>query len=205
MEIRTFVLGDLDTNCYVIVGADRHAIIIDPADDAETITEYVRANHLVLESVVLTHAHFDHMLAAREVSETFGAALYVGQDDAEAMTDPVRNLSAVFSMCAPVRIDNYKTLRDGDVLRAGDLTLTVMETPGHTPGCICLRCNDVLFAGDTLFEGSIGRLDFPGGNVEDMRRSLHRLISLPADVVVYPGHGPATTIGAEIAHNPYLR
>lgn len=205
MIIRTLTLGELDTNAYLVSDNGDNTLLIDPADDAEFIISQIHSLGLKLCAVVLTHAHFDHMMAAEAVSEAFSVPLYVGGGDGDAMTDPYRNLSGLFGMTSPVYIERYLTLKETDVLHVGDLSFTVMETPGHTPGCICLRCGDVLFSGDTLFNDSIGRLDFPGGDPAAMLRSLQRLIALPSDFHVYPGHGPATTIGAEIAHNPYLR
>ena len=205
MTVHTLVLGDLDTNAYVVADVHGNALIIDPADDAEAILSFVRDNGYSVSSVVLTHAHFDHMLAAEKVAETLGVSLFVGRGDAPAMTDPIRNLSGLFGISSEVRISTYKTLVEDDVVRVGDLAFSVLETPGHTPGCICLLCDDILFSGDTLFERSIGRLDFPGGDPAAMLASLQRLMALAPATTVYPGHGRATTIGAEMAYNPYLR
>ena len=148
--------------------------------------------------------HFDHLLAAEEVCAATGAPLYVGRGDEDALTDSVRNLSGVFQMCAPVSLKADRLLCDGDELTVGDLSFTVLETPGHTPGCICLIGEGVLFAGDTLFYDSIGRVDFPGSDVPSMLASLRRLATLPAELMVYSGHGPATTIGREVEQNPYM-
>ena len=205
MTIRTLCLGELDTNCYVVWDANGSAVVIDPADDAEQILALIEAEHLTVGAVVLTHAHFDHMLAAEKVATDTGAPLYVGVGDEGALGDPIRNLSGVFQMCPPLRIHADKTLKEGDQITVGELTLTVMETPGHTPGCICLRQDDVLFSGDTLFCDSIGRVDFPGGDVPAMVNSLQRLMKLPAETKVYSGHGPVTTIGREVERNPYLQ
>lgn len=205
MTIRTLCLGELDTNCYVVWDENGRAIIVDPADEAENILTLVEKEHLTVGAVVLTHAHFDHMLAAEKLCTAIGAPLYVGQHDEAALSDPVRNLSGVFQMCPPLSIRADKTLSEGDELTVGELSFTVMETPGHTPGCICLLGDGVLFSGDTLFCDSIGRVDFPGGDVPAMVQSLRRLAKLPADTAVYSGHGPATTIGREVACNPYLQ
>ena len=205
MTLRTLCLGELYTNCYVVWDEHRTAMVIDPADEAEKILSVVETERLSLAAVVLTHAHFDHMLAAEEVCVATGAPLYVGQYDSAALSDPVRNLSGVFQMCPPVRLSADKILAEGDTLRIGDLAFTVMETPGHTPGCLCLFGEGVLFSGDALFYDSIGLVDFPGGDVPAMMASLRRLAMLPPDVAVYSGHGPATTIAREIKHNPYLQ
>lgn len=205
MPIRQLVLGDLETNCYMVWDDAKQALIIDPADDADTILDAVRQEGLTVVAVVLTHAHFDHMLAAESVCIATGAPLYVGRGDVDAMTDPIRNLSGWFSDSEPVTMTGVRPLKEGDTLRIGETVFAVMETPGHTPGCICLYSEGYLFAGDTLFRDSIGRLDFPGGDPNAMVCSLRRLMQLPEDTMVYSGHGPATTIGREMRHNPYLR
>lgn len=205
MQIRQLVLGDLDTNCYIVWDDAQKALIIDPADDADTILNAVRQEGLTVVAVVLTHGHFDHMLAAESVCAATGAPLYVGRGDADAMTDPVRNLSGWFSDSEPVTMTEFRPLKEGDLLRIGEMVLSVLETPGHTPGCICLYSEGHLFVGDTLFRDSIGRLDFPGGDPNAMIESLRRLMQLPENTFVYSGHGPSTTIGREMRHNPYLR
>ncbi len=205
MNIRQVPLGDLDTNCYIVWDAAGNALVIDPADSAEYILSVLRQGDLTLQAVVLTHAHFDHMLAAGSLCQTSGAPLYVGAADEPALSDPRRNLSSLFTNGTPVTLTADRLLREGDVLTVGQLSFTVLETPGHTPGCICLLGKGVLFSGDTLFCGSIGRTDFPGGDVPAMMASLHRLTELPEDTVVYSGHGPATTVGREKQTNPYLR
>ena len=204
MTLRTLCLGELDTNCYIVWDDNRVAMVVDPADEAEKIIAVIEAEQLSVSAVVLTHVHFDHLLAAEEVCATTGAPLCVGRGDEDALTDSVRNLSGVFQMCAPVSLKADRLLRDGDELAAGELTFTVLETPGHTPGCICLMGDGVLFAGDTLFYDSIGRVDFPGSDVPSMLASLRRLAALPAEITVYSGHGPATTIGREVKQNPYM-
>lgn len=204
MTIRTWCLGELDTNCYVVWDDNRVAMVIDPADEADEILSVIEAEQLSVAAVVLTHVHFDHLLAAEAVCAATGAPLCVGRGDEDALSDPIRNLSGVFQMCPPMELKADKLLADGDVLPIGDMSLTVLETPGHTPGCICLMGEGVLFSGDTLFYDSIGRVDFPGSDVSAMLTSLRRLATLPADLIVYSGHGPATTIGREVTRNPYM-
>lgn len=205
MTLRTLCLGELDTNCYIVWDDNRIAMVVDPADDADKILSVIKSEKLSVAAVVLTHVHFDHLLAAEELCAATGAPLCIGKGDEDALSDPIRNLSGVFQMCAPVRLKTDKLLSDGDVLAVGDLSFTVLETPGHTPGCICLMGENVLFAGDTLFYDSIGRVDFPGSDVPSMIASLRRLAALPADMRVYSGHGPETTIGRELTCNPYLQ
>ena len=205
MTLRTLCLGALDTNCHIVWDESRAAMIVDPADEADKILSLVETEGLNVSAVVLTHVHFDHMLAAEAVCAATGAPLYVGSGDEAALFDPTRNLSGVFEMCPPIRMKADKILHEGDAIVVGEMSFTVLETPGHTPGCICLYCDGVLFAGDVLFYDSIGRVDFPGGDIPAMLASLRRLAMMPKDTKVYCGHGPATTIGREIAHNPYLK
>lgn len=205
MHLRTLTLGALDTNCYVIWDDHHQAMVIDPADEAKRILALIRAEELTVCAVVLTHVHFDHMLAAEELCTTTGAPLYVGGGDWDALSDPIRNLSGVFQLCPPQSLSADMVIGEGMVLNCGELAFSVLETPGHTPGCVCLLGHGVLFSGDTLFCDSIGRVDFPGGDVPAMMDSLRRLMALPADTTVYSGHGPTTTIGRELASNPYLQ
>ena len=205
MTLRTLCLGELDTNCYIVWDDNRVAMVVDPADEADEILSVIKSENLSVAAVVLTHVHFDHLLAAEEVCAATGASLCIGRGDEDALSDPIRNLSSVFQMCPPVCLKADRMLCDGDVLTVGELTFTVLETPGHTPGCICLMGDGVLFAGDTLFYDSIGRVDFPGSDVAEMVESLRRLMTLPVDLKVYSGHGPETTIGREVQYNPYLQ
>lgn len=202
---KRLVLGDLETNCYLVWADNGEGIVIDPADNASDILNAIQKEGITVKAVVLTHAHFDHMLAAEDLCKATGAPLCVGANDKVALSDPIRNLSQWVSPDTPIILDCDAVLTEGDTIAFGGEKLTVLETPGHTPGCICLYSSGVLFSGDTLFRSSIGRLDFPGGNPEAMLRSLQRLISLPDDTAVYSGHGPATTIECEIKRNPYLR
>lgn len=205
MNLKRLILGELETNCYLVWGENGDGIVIDPADGAEEILAAIRERAILVKAVVLTHVHFDHMLAAEAVCDATGAPLFVGVGDQDALTDSNRNLSGWFSPGKEIFINKAECLRDGDTISIGNEIFTVIETPGHTPGCICLHSGNTLFSGDTLFCSSIGRLDFPGGDVEAMELSLARLLQLPAETVVYSGHGPSTTIGREKKYNPYLR
>ena len=206
MKITRLVLGELETNCYLVSSENGEGIVIDPADDADTILAAAEKESVTaIKAVVLTHAHFDHMLAAEAVCAATNAPLYVGFGDKEALSNPKHNLSIWFSSVCSLSIPDENFLREGDVIAFGEETLSVMETPGHTQGCICLYAEGVLFSGDTLFRNSIGRLNFPGGDAQAMSESLARLMTLPKDTAVYSGHGPATTIGWEMESNPFLK
>jgi glyoxylase-like metal-dependent hydrolase (beta-lactamase superfamily II) len=202
MRVRRLTLGMLDTNCWLADdGAGGPVIVIDPADGAAEILAAV--DDVPVASVVLTHGHFDHIGAVREVLAATGAPLLVHEMDAHSITTATGSGGTPFGfdVSAPAADER---LVGGDVVTAGAISLTVLHTPGHTPGSMCLLGEGHLFSGDTLFAGSIGRTDFAGGDMAAMRRSVARLAELPDEVRVHPGHGPETTIGRERRVNPYF-
>lgn len=203
MTIRCLPLGALQANCYLLSDEEGATAVIDPGDEAGTILETVRAGELAVESILLTHAHFDHILAADELRRETGAPVYVYETDAPALADPRRSLTVLAKGGAGLlRAD--RLLKDGEELRVGRLAVSVLHTPGHTPGSCCFLCGDALFSGDTLFAGSIGRTDFPGGDDQAMAASLRMLAALEPGIRVFPGHGESTTLSKERMENPYL-
>ncbi len=203
MTIRCLPLGALQANCYLLSDEEGATAVIDPGDEAGTILETVRAGELAVEAILLTHAHFDHILAADELRRETGAPVYVYETDAPALADPRRSLTVLAKGGAgPLRADHL--LKDGEELRVGRLAVSVLHTPGHTPGSCCFLCGDALFSGDTLFAGSIGRTDFPGGDDQAMAASLRMLAALEPGIRVFPGHGESTTLSKERMENPYL-
>lgn len=203
MTIRCLPLGPMQANCYLLSDDEGQTAVIDPGDEAASILEAVRANGLSVAWILLTHAHFDHMLAADEIRRATGAPLAVYEADAPAMTEPRRSLTMLVQD-PPPPFTADRLLTDGEELAVGELRLTVLHTPGHTPGSCCFLCGDTLFSGDTLFAGAIGRTDFPGGDDQAMTASLRLLTALEPHMQVYPGHGESTTLGREKAENPYL-
>ena len=202
MRVRRLTLGILDTNCWLVDdGTGGPAIVIDPADGPTDILAALGGSPVA--AVVLTHGHFDHIGAVREVLAATGAPLVVHEADADSITTATGSGGKPFGfdVSAPAA---DRTLAEGDVVTAGELSLAVLHTPGHTPGSMCLLGGGHLFSGDTLFAGSIGRTDFAGGDMAAMRRSIARLAELPDGVRVHPGHGPETTIGRERRVNPYF-
>ena len=203
MTIRCLPLGALQANCYLLSDEEGATAVIDPGDEAGTILETVRAGELAVEAILLTHAHFDHILAADELRRETGAPVYVYETDAPALADPRRSLTVLAKGGAgPLRADHL--LKDGEELRVGRLAVSVLHTPGHTPGSCCFLCGDALFSGDTLFAGSIGRTDFPGGADQALAASLRMLAALEPGIRVFPGHGESTTLSKERMENPYL-
>jgi len=200
-----FVAGHMQANCYIIgCPATGEAAVVDPGGDADRILARLKARGLRLRYIILTHGHVDHIAALGEVRDATGAEVLIHAGDAEMLTDPTRNLS--FFMGRRLRFSPAeRLLADGDTIEVGTVRLEVVHTPGHTPGGICLKTDDLVITGDTLFAGSVGRSDFPGGNHRQLIRSIkERLLCLPGHTRVYPGHGPETTIEEEKRYNPFL-
>jgi len=207
--LKKLVVGPFAANCYII-GSEltKEGMLIDPGDEAREILKSVKDGQLDIKFIVLTHGHIDHVGAVKEVKEATGAEVCVHTDDAKSISGQegrlISMLVAGLSYPAPSSPD--RLLKGGDSIDIGDLHFLVLHTPGHTPGGICLLGNGVLFTGDTLFNYGIGRTDLPGGSYSQLMNSLHtKLMVLPDETIVYPGHGPETTIGAERRGNPYLR
>jgi len=199
MQIQTFNVGMLSTNCYVVSCSEtKEAIIIDPGFDAsyeaEQVIRYVDENALKVKFIVNTHGHADHMSGDEVLKRKYGAPICIHAYDAPCLEGLGENIS-------PANV----LLEDEGLLKIGQITLKVMHTPGHTLGGISLVGEKLVFSGDTLFAGGIGRTDFAGGSDRDMRRSLQKLVCLPDNCVVYPGHGCFSTIGEEKRVNPFLR
>ncbi len=205
MIFRKLVVGPFASNCY-IVGSEssKEGMIIDPGDEAEEILENVKDLGLTVKSIVITHGHIDHIGAVNEVKEATGAEVAIHTDDAKSLQG--RSLSRMFGVSHQPLPPPDRLLNGGDSLDIGDLHFLVLHTPGHSPGGICLLGEGVVFCGDTLFNYSIGRTDLPNGSHSQLMDSIYtKLMVLPDDTVVCPGHGPDTTIGIERQANPFLR
>jgi hydroxyacylglutathione hydrolase len=206
MNTLTLTLGPLATNCYLVwEEGDPAAILIDAADDAAGVLSRARGLGLEIGWVVHTHGHIDHIGAAAEMKRAGSVRLAIHELDSSMLSDPSLSGAAAFGF----RQDSLgadRVLKEGDVISVGSTSteLSVLHTPGHSPGSICLLGDGVLFSGDCLFAGSIGRVDLPGGDEQAMMESLARLAKMDPELTVYPGHGPATTIGREQRQNPWL-
>jgi hydroxyacylglutathione hydrolase len=198
-------LGPFFVNCYIVGDPEtKIGFIIDPGWDSEKILSHVNRHGLTIENIIITHGHADHIVALDEIRAHFKARVLIGEKDAPMLLDANANLSAFTG-------ENLQTqpadimLHEGDIISAGNLQFKVLDTPGHSPGSISLYGHGVVFTGDALFLGSIGRTDFPGSSEETLLESIHqKLLTLPADTIVYSGHGPDTTIGQEKNFNPFI-
>ncbi len=200
-------VGPLQCNCSVLGDeTTREAMVIDPGDDVAQVLALVRRHGLTVRQIVITHGHIDHVGGAMKLKRATGAPILINQNDA-ALLKMLDAQAGWIGVEPPGRVDLDQDLREGDKLTVGNLNATVMHTPGHTEGSVCLYfpAEQKLIAGDTLFAGSIGRTDLPGGDFDKIMDSLRgRLMSLPEQTLVIPGHGPLTTIGAERESNPFL-
>lgn len=194
MKIRTLTLGDYQTNCYLVSDENGVTAVIDPGYEPMTVLSVLQAEHLHIGAILLTHGHFDHVGGVKALVRE--AACPVWMHKAEQTMPPQITAGELYFT------DSYD---DGDTVQVGKLTFSVLHTPGHTPGSVCLRCENALFSGDTLFAGSCGRTDLPGGSMAQMRESLARLRKIPENLTVYPGHGEATALERERLRNPYFR
>ena len=204
MILQSLVVGPIMANCFII-GCEktRKAAVIDPGDDSSRILMKLAEHKLTVEYIINTHGHFDHVGANRKLKEATGAKLVIHALD-QSMLKVLSETSAAFGLSVENSPPPDQTVQDGDSIQFGEIILTVLHTPGHTPGGISLHTDGVVFVGDTLFAGSIGRTDFPGGDFDTLISSIkNKLYSLGDQVIVYTGHGPETTIGREKRSNPF--
>ena len=196
LQTHHFVLGDYQTNCFAIRHHEntQSCCLIDPGYRPDLLLRYLKQENLTLEAILLTHGHFDHVGAVRELAAETDCKVYIHA--AEAAMPP---------MLTGGKLYYTDTYDEGDTLHLSGLDISVIHTPGHTPGSVCLMVGSSMFSGDTLFAGSCGRTDLPGGDWKTIRESLGRLASLEGDFTVFPGHGESTTLALEKQYNPYLR
>ena len=194
----------MQANCYIVQAGDGTAAVVDPGDEAARLLQHLQSTGLRVTAVWLTHGHFDHIGAADALRAAFSCPIVALAAEAALLADPQKNLSSAFSS-VPLSLTADTLLADGDTFAFGGETVGVLHTPGHTSGSCCYKLGKWLFTGDTLFDGSIGRTDFPTGDPTALSLSLERLAAIPDDLCVLPGHGAATTLAVQRAVNPYMR
>lgn len=201
-------LGALQTNCYILYDG-QHCLIIDPGGDGKKLIRLFAQKNVQPLAILLTHAHFDHIGAVDELREKYGIPLYVHKNEQDWLENPVLNGSSLFFPDRPLRMNAPdRLIEEEGTLTIGPFQLKILETPGHSPGSVSFYNKDsrVIFAGDTLFLGSIGRTDLPGGNQEQLLDSIRtKIFTLPHETSVLPGHGPGTTVGRELRGNPFFQ
>ena len=195
MNIHTIPLGSYQTNCYLVWGENSDScVVIDPGSEPEAVLLKTQQLGKKIEAIALTHGHFDHVGGVQEIAQTTGCQVYLCPEELK-MPRQWTGGELLYT----------HTYGEGDTVALAGLSFRVLHTPGHTPGSVCLAVEDCLFSGDTLFQGSCGRTDLPGGSWNTITGSLKRLAALESDYKVYPGHGPATTLNEEKNYNPYMR
>jgi len=195
LKVHTLTLGSYQTNCYIIhEEASKTCCVIDPGYDADAILDKLDALGLTLEAILLTHGHFDHVGAVKELAAETQCQVYICTE--ELSMPPMLTAGQLYYT---------NTYTEGSRITLAGLDITVLHTPGHTPGSVCLLTGNTLFSGDTLFAGSCGRTDLPGGSWSDILKSLRRLAAMEGNFWVYPGHAESTTLAQEKRYNPYLR
>ena len=207
MTVKQFLAGPIGTNCYLLINEKtKEAVIVDPASCPDYMMNYIKTEELKLKAVLLTHAHFDHIMGIDDVLNKYGKMpVYVHEADKPMLEDPQQNMTMYCGF--PYAYKGAQAVQDGQVLSLIGYEIKVLHTPGHTPGgcCYYIASEHVLISGDTLFQQSIGRTDFPGGSMSDLVRAVkEKLMILPEDTVVYPGHMGTTTIADEKRMNPFL-
>ncbi len=205
MEYKRFKVGPLASNSYVVYSKEtKAAVVIDIGGEPSEVIDFLNDNNLDLKYIILTHGHFDHILGAEKLKEWSGAKILAHSKAPDFLSDPEKNLSTV-PYCQDISITADVLVNDGQVIRAEDIEMKFLHTPGHTPCSMVIVIDDIMFTGDTLFKGSMGRCDLVGGNLMAMYKSLHRLSKIAEDYIVLPGHQDSSTLSYEKEHNRYMR
>ncbi len=204
MEITRLIVGPIAENCYILKYSQTEAAIIDPGDEGEAIARELEKQGLTPTKILLTHGHFDHIGAAAFLKEKYGIPLYINEKDSAMLSDREKSggLIAPFVAFNPVKADGF--FKEGDIIKLGDFSLRVMETPGHSEGSVCFMGDDFMITGDTVFKGSVGRTDLYSGNSKKLMESVKRIAALEGDYTLYSCHGDCTELEAEKKYNPYF-
>ncbi|HUW22489.1 MAG TPA: MBL fold metallo-hydrolase [bacterium] len=202
--LKIFTVGPMEANCYILYNPDkREGLIIDPGAEGSHLIKFIKQEKISINYIINTHGHPDHIGANRKIKEHTNAPILIHQYDAPMLAKSGSVLSLIFPVeSSSPPADTF--IKDGDLIECAGMKLKVLHTPGHTPGGISLLIDDSIFTGDTLFSGSIGRSDLPGGSPEVLLNSIKKILSLDENLIVYPGHGPATTVSQELHSNPFI-
>ena len=204
-EIYTLPLGAMGTNCYIIATENKNAVAVDIGDDFPKFKKFIEDRGLKLKKILLTHSHFDHVLGTEEARKTYDAEVFVHELDSWKLNDEEGCFCGFKYGMHFNPVTKFTGIKDSDTITQDELTFKVLHTPGHSAGSVCYICDDVIFSGDTLFCGSMGRTDFEDGSSEEILKSLKKLANLKGDYKVYPGHFQSTTLEAERKNNPYMK
>lgn len=204
MVIKSVVVGPLEVNCFIIADdITKDAIVIDPGDEPDRILDLIKENKFKIKYIVCTHAHFDHVGAVSDLKKETGAEIVIHRDELE-IYQGARDQGTFWGYELDPLPEPDIFINEGDKLEIGNLRFEILHTPGHSPGGICLYGKGIVITGDTLFAGSVGRTDFYGGDMNNLKKSFLRLMSLPPDTKVFPGHGPSSTIKEEKTDNFFM-
>jgi len=205
VRIETFTLGELQENAYLVLDDEQQAaVVIDPGDYPKSLIARIEEIGCGLTAILLTHGHWDHVAGVRAIKDIFDVPVCLHAADAPLYRHVVEQ-AELFGFFAEPQPPLDRELKDGDTIKAGPFTFQVLHTPGHTPGGVCYRIGDVVFVGDVIFQSGVGRTDLPGGSYEQLLTGVReKILTLDENTTLYPGHGPATTVGIERATNPFL-
>ena len=204
MIVKPLVLGELRTNCYLIINDKGNCIVIDPADEKDKIISEIKSQNLSLKAILLTHGHFDHIMATNALKKEFDCPVIIGDADEEMLKDDLKNAAALLGMHVE-KILADKKVNDKDVLDIDDFRIKVIATPGHTKGSVCYVLEDNIFSGDTIFFECVGRTDLYGGDAVKLMTSLKKLKDLEGEYKIFSGHGRETTLSYEKEYNLWLK
>lgn len=205
MIIKSLSVGPLENNCFIIANEGTgESLLVDPGDEPDRILDVINENEFKVKYLVCTHAHFDHVGAVPEIKKETNAKIVIHRDEV-SIYEKVPDLSALFGFEIDPLPEPDILVLEGDQLVVGDLKFQILHTPGHSPGGICLYGEGIIITGDTIFAGSVGRTDLYGGDIEKLKKSIKRLMTLPDEVKIFPGHGPQSTIGYEKNNNSFYR
>ena len=204
IKINKIMSGIIEENCYIVYDSETlKSVIVDPGEDGDKIIKEIEKNGFIPELLVNTHGHYDHISSDEQIRSKYKTPLAIHKNDAEMLSEPNRNGSAMFGNPVSVRKPEM-LLEDGQKVSLSFTKFKVIHTPGHTKGGICLLFDGFIITGDTLFAGTIGRTDFPGGSFDEIMQSIEKIKIFDPSTVIYPGHGSRTTLANELRHNPYL-